>query len=101
MKTKFLNGKRTLRIGLMYGKSPPTRNYCFHFFRNGIPVAMVHYHHGAKQLVVNPLDVCLTQETLVGLGQYLDMIVFRRQRRKAMSGIRWAKVKARKDTPQC
>ncbi len=93
METEFLNGDRTLRLGRIYG--PKTRNYCFHFFRSGVRIGMVYYHHGAKQLVVNPCEIALTKETLIGLGQYLDMSVFRRQRRIGMSRIRRTQVKSR------
>ena len=94
MKGASLQGKRSLRVGRIYGLSPHTRNYCLHFFTDEVRVAMVHWHHSAKQLVVNPLEVCLTRETLIGLGQYLDIKVFRLQRRLGMSRIRNA-VKAR------
>ena len=91
MYPRALKSKRTVRLGLIYGDH--TRNYCFHVFRDNIRIALVHYHHGAKQLVVEPKGVAFTKETLVGLCQYLNLDVFRRQRRLGMSRIRRHKTK--------
>lgn len=89
MSDKFLQGKRYVRLGRIFFIETGTRNYCLHFFRNDIRIAKIYYHHPAKQLVVEACnEIVLTKETLDGLSQYLDMGIFRRQRRLGLSRIR-------------
>lgn len=96
MTEKFLQGETIVRLGRIFFKEPPTKGYCFHFFRCGIKIAKIYYHRPAKQLVMETCnDIVFVKETLYGLSQYLDMNIFRRQRRLGMSRIHRTEVKAR------
>ena len=89
MSDKFLQGQIHVRLGLIYFIESGTRNYCFHFFRNDIRIAKIYYHNPAKQLVVEVCnEIVLIKETLDGLSQYLNMSIFRRQRRLGLSRIK-------------
>lgn len=85
---KFLQGKKTIRVGTVISGMTYKKNYCFHFFNDGIKIAMVHYHHAAKQLVIDPCEICLTKATIAVLLPYLNIKYFRLRRRLIMAYIR-------------
>ena len=93
MKKKFLQGKKTIRVGTIISSITCKKNYCFHFYNDGIKIAMIYYHHAAKQLIINPCEVCLTKTTIISLLPYLNIKFFRLQRRLIMSHIRRLKNK--------